>query len=85
MLTAEENRKKKANLDFEANILFHFSFCKGMHDFPSQFHKLWNDCFLDTAISKMKLIVDFKRLDNLQEYLVRKQPSKSQLKIKEWS
>ena len=81
MLAAGENSGKKAKIDFEVNVLCHFSFCKGMHDFSTRFHRLWDECFVDTAISKMKPIVGFKKLDNLQDYLVRKKPEKSLLKI----
>ena len=79
-INAADNRVKKAGIDFEVNILCHFSFCKGMHDFPTRFHKIWNDCFSDTAIYNLKPIVGSKRLDNLQDYLVRKKPDKSLLK-----
>ncbi|CAF3746048.1 unnamed protein product [Rotaria sp. Silwood1] len=53
----------------------------GMHDFSTRFHKLWADCFADTAICNMIPIVGSKRLDNLQDYLVRKKPDKVALKI----
>ncbi len=56
-------------------------YCKGMNDFPTRFHKLWNDCFSDTAICNTKPIVGSKRSDNLQDYLVKKKPDKSLLKI----
>jgi hypothetical protein len=75
------NDAKKAEIDFEVNILCHFSFCKGMHDFSTRFHKLWDDCFSDTAIGDMKPIVGCRKLDNLQDYLVTKKPHKSLLTI----
>lgn len=79
---AVENKEKKAKIDFEVNILCHFSFCKGMDDFVTRFHKLWNDCFLETAFSTVKPIVGSIRLDNLHDYLVRKKPKKALLRIK---
>jgi hypothetical protein len=81
LLDTAGNNVKKAGLDFEVNILCHFSFCKGMHDFSTRFYKLWNDCFSDTAICEMKPIVGSKRLDNLQDYVVKKKPQKSLLKL----
>lgn len=80
-LAAMENQEKKARIDFEVNILCHFSFCKGMNAFVTRFHKLWNDCFLETAFSKVKPIVGSIRLDNLHDYLVRKKPNKGLLTI----
>jgi hypothetical protein len=47
-----------------------------MHDFSTRFHRLWDDCFSDTAIRNMKSIVDSRRLDNIQEYLVKKNQKK---------
>jgi hypothetical protein len=79
-LHTADNITKKAKIDFEVNILCHFSYCKGMNDFPTRFHKLWNDCFSDTAICNMIPIVGSKKLDNLQDYLVKKKPNKSLLK-----
>jgi hypothetical protein len=80
-LDTADNITKKAKIDFEVNILCHFSYCKGMNDFPTRFHKLWNDCFSNTAICNMKPIVGSKRLDKLQDYLVKKKSDKSLLKI----
>jgi hypothetical protein len=80
-LDAPDNKVKKAEIDFAVNIMCHFSFCKGMHDFSTRFHQLWNNCFSDTAIYKMKPIVGSKRLDNLHDYLVRKKPNKSLLRL----
>ena len=40
--------------------------------FWTRFHRLWDECFVDTTISKMKPIVGSKKLDNLQDYLVKK-------------
>lgn len=81
-LDATHEKTKKAEIDFEVTILCHFSFCKGMHNFSTQFHQLWNTCFTDTAICSMKPIVGSKRLHNLQDYLVKKKPDQSILRIK---
>lgn len=82
ILAAEENRKK-TKLDFNLNIPCHLSFCKGIRDFSSRSHKLWDDCFWDTAISRIHPIVGFKKLNDLQESLVKKKRKKSSLKINE--
>lgn len=82
-LNSTNNKTKKAEINFNTNIMCHFSFSQGMHDFPSRFHKLWDDCFSDTAICSIKPIVGSKRLENLQDYLVKKKPKKSLLKINE--
>ena len=80
-LNTADNHTKKAKIAFEVNILCHFSYCKGMNDFSTRFHRLWDECFSDTAICKMKPIVGSKRLDNLRDYLIRKKPDKSVLKL----
>jgi hypothetical protein len=80
-LEAIGNNEKKAVVDFNSNIICHFSFCKGMNDFSTRFYKIWDDCFSDTAISIMKPIVGYKKLHNLQDYLVKKKPDRSLLRI----
>ena len=57
------------------NIMCHFTFCKCMHDFLIRFCKIWDDCLSDTTISNMKPVVGYRRLDNFQDYLVRKNPT----------
>lgn len=81
VLASTETHAKKASIDFEVNILCHFSFCKGMHDFATRFHQLWNNCFADTAISQMRPIVATRNLNNLQDHLVNKKPERSLLRI----
>ena len=80
-LDTADNKAKKAGINFEVNILCHFSFCKGMHDFPTRFYKLWNDCFSDTAICNMKPIVGSRVLNNLQHYLIKKKPDNRCLEL----
>jgi hypothetical protein len=80
-LEAVDNNTKKAGIDFEVTVLCHFSYCKGMNDFSTRFHKLWNNCFSDTAICKINPIVGSKRLNNLKDYLIVKKPVRSVLKI----
>ena len=82
-LDGSNNNAKKAKINFDINILCHFSFSKGMHNFSTRFYKLWDECFSDTAICNIKPIVGYKRLENLQDYLVKKKPHKSLLKIGE--
>jgi len=40
IVDATHNNAKKAKFDFEVDIFYHFSFCKGMHDVSVRFHKL---------------------------------------------
>jgi hypothetical protein len=69
-LNTVDHSTKMAKIDFEVNILCHFSFSKGMQDVPTRIHQLWKDCFSDTAICNMKPIVGSKRLHNLQDYII---------------
>ena len=74
-------KDKNVGIDFSKNILCHFSYSKGMKDFSTRFHRLWDECFADIAISSIKPIVGCKRVNNLQEYLVKKKPDRSVLEI----
>ncbi|CAF3386837.1 unnamed protein product [Rotaria socialis] len=80
-LENSSKESKKARIDFEATIFCHFSFCKGMKDFSTLFHKLWDDCFSDTAITNITPIVGSKRLHNLHDYLVKKKPDRLMLTV----
>ena len=82
-LDSKNAKKAISKINFDINILCHFSFSKGMHHFPTRFYKLWDECFSDTAICNVRPIVGYKRFDNLQDYLVKKKPHKSLLKIGE--
>jgi hypothetical protein len=53
-----------------------------MKDFSTLFHKLWDDCFSDTAITNITPIVGSKRLHNLHDYLVKKKPDRLMLTVK---
>lgn len=81
LLATTDGGRKTTRIDFEVNMLCHFSFCKGMHDFRGRFHQLWNTCFSDTAISQMTPIVGFRNLKNLHDQLVNKKPDRSLLKV----
>jgi hypothetical protein len=39
-LDTPDNKAKKAVIDFKINIMCHFSYCKGMHDFSTRFYTL---------------------------------------------
>jgi len=77
----KETRAKKAKIDFETIFLCHFTFCKGMENFSAQFNQIWKNCFSDTAICKMKPVVGTRKLQNLQDYLVKKKPDRALIKI----
>jgi hypothetical protein len=80
-LDATNVNTKRAEIDFTVNIFCHFSYTKGMKDFPTRFHQLWDDCFTETAICSMKPILGSKRLYNLQDYLIEKKPHNSVLRL----
>ena len=76
-LATVDSNFNKAKIDFKINIFCHFTFCKGMQSFSTRFHEIWDECFADTTICNIKPIVGSKRLNNLQDYLVKKKPDKS--------
>jgi hypothetical protein len=75
-----ENKKKK-KIDFNTQMIMHFTYCKGMEFFGPIFHKTWNEILGPLAISTIKPMIGFRNNDSLQKKLVKKKPEKTFLKI----
>jgi hypothetical protein len=67
-------KKKKKKIDFDTQMIIHFSYCKGMEKFAPIFHEQSNEFFGSLAISNMKPMVDFRNCYSLQRKLVKKTP-----------
>ncbi|CAF1426294.1 unnamed protein product [Adineta ricciae] len=52
-----------------------------MENFSTQFNQIWENCFSDTAVCNIRSIVGTKKLHDPQDYLVKKKPDRSLLKI----
>ena len=73
--------KKKRKIDFDADLIFHFSYCKGMETFAARFHQKWDELFNHFALCSISPIVGFRNCDSLQQRLVKKKPPKALISI----
>lgn len=72
-----KEKKKRREINFDTDLIFHFSYCKGMETFAAQFHKKWEELFSLLALSSINPIVGFRNCDSLQQRLVKKKPPKA--------
>lgn len=71
-----KKRKKLREIEFDTDLIFHFSYCKGMETFAAQFHKIWDELFSHCALSSIRPIIGYRNCDSLQQKLVKKKPPK---------
>lgn len=76
-----KKEKKTKKIEFDRNLILHFSYCKGMETFAAQFHKLWNELFRHFALSNINPIIGYRNCDSLQQRLVKKKPPKRMITI----
>ena len=76
-----KEKKKRKEINFDTDLIFHFTYCKGMQTFAACFHQKWEEFFSHFALSNIKPIVGFRNCDSLQQRLVKKKPPKAQISV----
>jgi hypothetical protein len=74
------NKKEKQGIDFNKDILLHFTYTPSLARFGSRFHSLWQEIFEETPLSDISVIFAHSLTDNLKNILVHKKPSKNVIK-----
>ena len=81
VLDPQWNRKKeKRNIDFNKDILLHFTYTPSLASFGARFHQIWQEIFEDTPLSDISVVFAHRLTDNLKSILVHKKPSKEVIK-----
>jgi len=70
------NKREKKGIDFNKDILLHFTYTPSLARFGSKFHSLWQEIFEETPLSDISVIFAHRLTDNLKNILVHKKPSK---------
>lgn len=70
----KKNERKKIN--FNQDILLHFTYTPSLAQFGAKFHSLWQEIFEETPLSDISVIFAHRLTDNLKKILVHKKPSK---------
>ena len=76
-----KEKKKRKEINFDTDLIFHFTHCKGMQAFAACFYQKWEQFFSHFALSNIKPIVGFRNCDSLQQRLVKKKPPKAQISV----
>ncbi len=76
-----KKKKIRREINFDKDLIFHFSYCKGMETFAVQFHKKWEELFSHLALSSITPIIGFRNCDSLQQRLVKKKPPKTLISL----
>jgi hypothetical protein len=70
------NKKEKRGIDFNKDILVHFTYTPSLARFGARFHQIWQEIFEETPLSDISVIFAHRLTDNLKNILVHKKPSK---------
>ncbi|CAF1549133.1 unnamed protein product [Adineta ricciae] len=77
----KDNKIHEKEINFDIEMIFHFSYCHGMEKFAASFHEKWNEILGQFAITNIKPIVGFRNCESLQQKLVKKKPSKALITV----
>ena len=80
VLDVQWNRKEKQKINFDKDILLHFTYTPSLARFGSKFHQVWQEIFEETPLSDIPVIFAYRLADNLKSILVHKKPSKHLIK-----
>lgn len=80
VLDPQWNKVEKQKIDFNKDILVHFTYTPSLAQFGAKFHSLWKEIFEDTPLSDISVIFAHRLTDNLKNILVHKKPSKTVIK-----
>lgn len=74
------NKKEKAEINFNKDIMLHFTYTPSLARFGSRFHQIWQEIFEETPLSDIPVIFAHRLTDNLKSILVHKKPPKRAIK-----
>lgn len=80
VLDIQWNKKEKQKINFNKDILLHFSYTPSLARFGAKFHSLWKEIFEETPLSDISIIFAHRLTDNLKKILVHKKPSKAAIR-----
>ena len=75
------NKKEKRKIEFDKDILLHFSYCPSLANFGAHFHQLWQEIFEGTPLDDIPVIYANRLTESLRHLLVKKRPSRAAIKL----
>ena len=80
VLEPQWNKKDRQEINFNKDILLHFTYTPSLARFGARFHQIWQEIFEETPLSDISVIFAHRLTDNLKNILVHKKPSKQVIK-----
>jgi hypothetical protein len=80
VLDPQWNKNSKQRLDFNKDILVHFTYTPSLARFGARFHQIWQEIFEETPLSDIPVVFAHRLTDNLKSILVHKKPSKQAIR-----
>lgn len=80
VLDIQWNKKEKQKINFDKDILLHFTYTPSLAQFGAKFHQVWQEIFEETPLSNIPVIFAYRLADNLKNILVHKKPNKNLIK-----
>ena len=80
VLDIQWNKKEKQKINFDKDILLHFTYTPSLAQFGAKFHQVWQEIFEETPLSDIPVIFAYRLADNLKNILVHKKPNKNLIK-----
>jgi Reverse transcriptase (RNA-dependent DNA polymerase) len=77
VMNIQWNKKDKRKIDFNKDVIVHFSYTPSLARFGARFHQIWNEIFEETPLNDIPVIFAHRLTDNLKSILVHKKPSKA--------
>lgn len=81
ILEPEWNKKEKRKVEFDRDILLHFTYAPSLAHFGSRFHQIWQEIFEDTPLEDIPVMYANRMSDSLRHLLVKKRPNKEAIKL----
>jgi hypothetical protein len=75
------NKKPQRKIDFEKDILCHFTYSPSLAGFGSHFHQIWQEIFEGTPLDDIPVIYANRLTDSLRHLLVKKRPSRQAIQL----
>jgi hypothetical protein len=75
------NKKEKRKIDFQKDILLHFSYTPSIANFGSRFHQLWEEIFEGTPLDDIPVMYANRLTDSLRHLLVKKRPTREAISL----
>jgi hypothetical protein len=81
VLDSTWNKKEKRKINFNTDVLLHFTYAPSLAHFGSHFHQIWQEIFEGTPLDDIPVMYANRLTDSLKHLLVQKKPDKRSIRL----